>query len=100
MKGDTPSFGTIIRARRLGWWHAPRHGCFIRMSDAEEMNSFIELCPPNSIPGKSPNKWYRQWWDGGDGVLSLIPWLKGVRAIKKYVCVVVDTNGTIIRSAA
>jgi hypothetical protein len=28
----------------------------------------------------------------------MIPWLRNVRRIKRYVCVVVDEHGTILRS--
>lgn len=41
------SLGTRIRAARLGWGFSLRHGAFIRMSDADGLNSRIELCPEN-----------------------------------------------------
>lgn len=89
----------MIRAARLGWGHSPKHGCFVRMSDAEGKNSRIELCPSRSVPSKkSANRYHRCWWEGDSDVLEMIPWLKGVRAIKKYVCVVVDDEGQIVRS--
>ena len=97
----TPSFGTMIRAARLGWGHAKRHGCFIRMSDADGMNSRIELCPLHKIPSeRTAHKNHRCWWENGQSILDEIPWLKPVRAIKRYVCVVVDEAGSILRSEA
>jgi hypothetical protein len=90
----------MIRAARLGWHHSPRHGCFIRMADADGMNTRVELCPVNAVPStKTKFRDYRCWWEGPD-VLGMIPWLKGVMRIKRYVCVVIDEHGAIIRSEA
>lgn len=95
---DTPSFGTNIRAYRLGWGYAKAHGCFIRMSDADGENSRIELCPISDVPvNKTPGHSHRCWWDS-PSILTMIPWLRMVRRIKRYVCVIVDTHGAIIRT--
>lgn len=100
MDRPSPSFGTHIRAARLGWGYAPQHGAFIRMSDADGANSRIELCPLNAVPSKKvAGGFHRVWWES-PGILDLIPWLKGVRRIKRYMCVVVDTHGTILKSEA
>jgi hypothetical protein len=95
-----PHLGPRIRAARLGWGYSAKHGAFIRISDAGEHHR-IELCPPDGVPSrKSPDHGnYRVWWEG-ESPLGLIPWLKPVRRIKRYVCVVVDDHGTILRSEA
>jgi hypothetical protein len=93
-----PTLGPRIRAARLGYGYAPRHGCFARISDADGGNFRIELCPVNAVPSKKSRGGYRVWWENDPGVLDMIPWLRNVRRIKRYVCVVVDEHGTILRS--
>lgn len=92
----TPSFGTMIRAARLGWGLASAHGCFIRMSDADGMNTRIELCPLHEVPREKPKGSYRVWWKNGREILNGLPWLKPIRAIKRYVAVVIDEHGVIV----
>lgn len=87
----------MIRAIRLGWGLSRQHGCFIRMTDSKEMNSIIELCPIDAISKKTFDKYYRRWWDSPE-ILQMIPWLKGITSIKKYICVEVDVQGKILRS--
>jgi hypothetical protein len=95
----TPTLGPRVRAARLGWGYAPRHGCFVRMSDSEGGNFRIELCPVRAVPSKKVKTgFHRVWWEDDPGVLDMIPWLRNVRRIKRYVCVVVDEHGTILRS--
>lgn len=93
----TRSFGSNIRAARLGYHWSERHGAFIRMATAGP-RTFIELAPANSVPNKSATKIkdHRCWWEQGD-VLSMIPWLRNVRRIKRYIAVEVDDNGNIVR---
>lgn len=103
MLADRPSLGTMIRSRRLGWGHVPAHGCFLRASDAGAPDRFrIELCPPDAIParGTKGGTHYRAWWegDGGDALLALLPWLRNVRRVKKYISVIVDESGAIVRA--
>ncbi len=94
----SPSLGTMIRARRLGWGQSKKHGAFIRMSDAGPGRSLIELCPVNAIPGKkTPHREHCCWWDD-PGILDMIPWLRPVRRIKRYIAVVLDDHGAIVES--
>lgn len=89
----------MIRATRLGWGHAKAHGCFVRMSDAGPHTFRIELCPTDAVPkDHTPGGSHRVWWENGQAVLEMIPWLKWVRAIKRYICVIVDEHGAIVRS--
>ena len=99
MTAPTPTFGPRIRAARLGWGYCARHGCFVRMSDADGLNTRGELCPVRGVPSKKvAGGLHRMWWEGGPDVLDLIPWLCGVRVVKRYICVVIDENGNIVRS--
>lgn len=96
MSAPTPSLGTTIRAARLGWGYAPRHGCFVRMEDVGDDHNRIELCPTNAIPSKkTPSRFHRCWWESPE-VLDLIPWLANVRAVHRYVSVIVDSDGRIL----
>lgn len=99
MNPTAPTLGPRIRAARLGWGYAPRHGCFVRISDFAHDRFRVELCPVNAVPGhKSPNHGnYRVWWDTPE-MLDMIPWLRNVTRVKKYVCVVVDEHGGVVRS--
>lgn len=94
----TPTLGPRIRAARLGWGYTPKHGCFVRISDVAHDRFRIELCPVNAVPAKKCAGGYRVWWENDPAILDMIPWLRGVRRIKRYVCVVVDEHGTILRS--
>lgn len=89
-------FGTNIRAARLGFHWSEQHGAFIRMATAGE-RTFIELAPASGVPNKSAArlKDHRCWWEEV-GILDLIPWLRNVRRIKRYVAVEVDDNGNIV----
>lgn len=100
MSERTPTLGPRIRAARLGFGYAPRHGCFCRISDVTTDTFRIELCPVNAVPSKKAKGGYRCWWENDPGILDMIPWLKGVVRIKRYVCVVVDEDGKILRSEA
>lgn len=92
---NSPSFGTMIRAARLGWGLSRKHGCFIRMVDLGLDKNVIELCPIHNVPSKkSENRTYRVWWEQ-PGILDLIPWLRRVREIKRYIRVVVNDVGEI-----
>jgi hypothetical protein len=98
---EAPTLGPRIRAARLGWGWAAQHGCFVRISDAGADTFRIELCPPRAVPSKkSPAHGnYRVWWEGdGETILNGLPWLRGVRRIKRYICVIVNDDGAIIRS--
>ena len=94
----TRSFGTNIRAARLGYHWSERHGAFIRMATAGP-RTFIELAPASGVPNKSAAKIkdYRCWWEQGD-ILSMIPWLRNVRWVKRYIAVEVDDNGNIVET--
>lgn len=91
------SFGTNIRAARLGYHWSERHGAFIRMATVGP-RTFIELAPVSGVPNKSAAKVkeHRCWWEEV-GILDLIPWLRNVRRIKRYVAVEVDDNGNIVK---
>jgi hypothetical protein len=92
---NTPSLGTMIRARRLGWGLSNRHGAFIRMSNDGGEQSMIELCPINAIPSKKID-YHRCWWDTPE-ILQMVPWLAMIRKVKKYIAVTVNEHGQIVR---
>jgi hypothetical protein len=99
MTAESPSLGTMIRSRRLGWGLSRKHGAFIRMSDGPDTPSgrttVIELCPVNAVPSKKcPSGFHRVWWETPD-ILEMIPWLRGVTRIKRYVSVVINDEGEI-----
>jgi len=92
-----PSFGSNIRAARLGWRWSDRHGAFIRMSDAGPGQSLIELAPADGLPGtRCSGGFHRCWWEQ-PGILDMIPWLRPVRRVKRLVRVVVDDEGNPAR---
>jgi hypothetical protein len=96
MNTPQPSFGSRIRAYRLGYAWSNRHGAFIRIATDGPKN-IIELAPASGVPKKTAVKEYRVWWEQPQ-MLDMIPWLRGVRRIKKPVRVEVDDNGEIVRS--
>ena len=98
---DPPSLGSTIRAARLGYKWSARHGAFIRMSTPAADRSLIELAPRDAIPSKKAKGDvgdHRVWWETPE-ILDMIPWLRGIRRIKKYVAVLID-DGNIVRSVA
>lgn len=91
-----PRIGQMIRAYRLGWGYSKPHGAFVRISD--ERDGFrVELCPVHALPLKKLKGNHRCWWEDAD-VLAMIPWLQWVRRVKRYVCVIMDEQGAILRS--
>lgn len=94
MRVDTPNLGPQIRAARTGFRWSARHGSFIRITTSGRRN-FIELCPANELPSSCKKQQYRCWWEE-PGLIDMIPWLRQVRKIKRYVQYEIDDNGTII----
>ena len=94
---DDPSFGTMIRAARLGWGLAKQHGCFIRMSDLPDKCTLMEFCPIHEVPNKKDKGNHRVWWENGREILGLIPWIKDLKKVHKPFAVTVDDDGEIVR---
>jgi hypothetical protein len=67
------------------------------MATVGERN-FIELAPASGVPNKSATKIkeHRCWWEQGD-ILGMIPWLRNVRRVKRYIAVEMDDNGNILK---
>jgi len=85
----------MIRAARLGWGLSRKHGAFIRLCDLENDRIVVELHPTNSIPKyKTDTGYHRVWWENPE-ILELIPFLKGVTRIKKFIRVTVNDVGEI-----
>jgi hypothetical protein len=96
MTAITRPFGSTIRAYRLGFHWSERHGAFIRISTDGPRN-VVELAPVDGIPVKTTTKAHRCWWEGdGPRMLDMMAWLRGVRRVKRYICVEVDDNGDIV----
>lgn len=92
-----PSFGTNIRAFRLGWGLAKKHGCWIRMSTAGEENR-VELCPVDKVPSKQVRTgFHRRWWNE-PSILEMLPWLKPIVRVKQHISVVVNDDGEIVKA--
>lgn len=90
---QSPSFGTMIRAGRLGWGLSHKHGAFIRIWDEPNGKIVVELHPTNGVPKyKTDTGHHRVWWET-PAILDMIPWLRGVTRIKKYVRVTVNDEG-------
>lgn len=97
---ECPSFGTMIRATRLGWGWSRKHKAFIRMSDRPNMHTFIELVPMHGVlKTKCKGGEHRCWWDKGQEILDMIPWLKDVRQVRKSIGVLVDEHGAIVKES-
>lgn len=97
MEQITPSFGSNIRAGRLGFKWSARHGAFIRMSTPSKDRTLIELAPHNAVPSKKCKGEvgdFRVWWEMPQ-ILDMIPWLRNIRRVKKFIAVFVDDNGNI-----
>ena len=72
-----------------------KHGAFIRMSDAGPGRTLIELCPIEGVPAKKcPGGHHRCWWDSPE-LLDMLPWLRGVKQIKRYFSVTINDDGEI-----
>lgn len=95
----TRSFGSNIRACRLGYHWSERHGAFVRMI-TDGIRNFIELAPVDAVPTKGikflRSRHHRRWWSD-PAILDELPWLRNVRRIKRYVAVEVDDDGNIIK---
>lgn len=89
-----PSFGSMIRGKRLGYGWSHRHGCFVRIS-GEGPPWEIRLAPDRGIPTGGTKGEYRCWWDNKDGedVLDMIEPLRQVRGVKRPLMFFVDDNG-------
>lgn len=93
-----PSFGSNIRAGRLGFKWSAKHGAFIRMSTPAADRSLIELAPYNAVPSKKCKGevgYFRVWWETPE-ILDMLPWLRGVTRVKKYIAVMIDDDGNIL----
>jgi hypothetical protein len=88
-----PSFGSYLRACRLGYRWADSYQCFIRMS-ALKVGELIcvEVAPDRGIPSKTASKEYRCWWDKPE-VLDLCPALKDLGKVTRYQKFYVNDDG-------
>jgi len=75
------TFGTLIRALRLGYRWSDKHGCFVRLGNAGD-RVHVQLCPGHNIPAKNTTKEYWVWWDD-ESILETIPSLSPVRGVKR-----------------
>lgn len=67
------------------------------MSTPTKDKTLIELAPHNAVPSKKCKGEvgdFRVWWETL-GILDMIPWLRGVTRIKKFIAVFVDDDGNI-----
>lgn len=60
--------------------------------------SVIELCPIHAIPTTKKKGEHRCWWDTPE-MLDLLPWLRMVRKIHRYIVVTVGDDGSIVRNS-
>lgn len=102
VKPAEPSFGATLRGFRLGWRFSPQHGAFIRMTDSNDGRNYIELAPITGIPSKSAIPGmkihhHRAWWDDPP-ILELLPWLRPISKVLKYIAVECNDEGRIIRA--
>ena len=89
-----PTFGSVIRAARLGYHWSHKHGCFIRIGgDGPPWE--ISLAPNGVIPNRRSGEHFRVWWENEDRdeVLDMILPLRGVRGVKKPIIFFVDDEG-------
>jgi hypothetical protein len=97
---DRPSVGSNIRAARLGFKWSERHGAFIRMSTPSKDRTLIELAPRDGVPTrkcKGEVGDFRVLWETPQ-ILDMLPWLRGIRRVKKFISVNVDDNGNILEA--
>lgn len=91
------SFGSMLRAYRLGYRYSDKHRCFIRMSDGPSRGIYrVELAPISRIPNKTGSKEHRCWWDDGATLLDLCKPLTALCGVKRPLTFYVDANGELI----
>lgn len=90
------TLGQKIRAGRLGWYCASRHGSMVRISDLPGDHWKIELSPLGQIvPTHGAKRTYRVLDGDSDHILDLTA-LRPLRAVKKYAAVMVNCDGEIV----
>lgn len=90
------TLGQKIRAGRLRWYAAPRHGCMVRVEDLPGNRWRIELSPIDKlVPSKGSSGLYRELHGHADGMLDITE-LGQVRMVKRYFAVTVNDAGIII----
>lgn len=88
------TLGQKIRAARLCWHHAPRHGAMVRVRDLSSSSFLVELWPDDQIvPRHHANKEFRDLCGVADEIMDKSPVLRGIRKIKKGFAVVLNWDG-------
>jgi hypothetical protein len=92
----SPTFGQIIRAARLGYHWSAKHGAMIRMSDCGPHTEVL-ICPPGQLPTHArENQMHRCWWECKEDCLSMIVPLRGIKAVKKPIRMLIDDGGNLV----
>ena len=90
------TLGQKIRAGRLGWYCASRHGSMVRISDLPGDHWKIELSPQGQlVPAHKAKRPHRVLDGDADHILDLTA-LRPLRAVKKYAAVIVNCAGQIV----
>jgi hypothetical protein len=88
-----PSFGSALRAARVGYRWSDAYKCFVRISAERTGGAIcIEVAPDKGIPNKHAEINYKCWWDEPE-ILDLLPALKALGPVTKYQRIYVDDNG-------
>jgi hypothetical protein len=82
------SFGTVLRAFRLGYRIPKGRNFLLRMSDNPNGTFNISLAPVTARVPRHQPKEHRAWWEGKDGgteLLKMLPDVWNLKTVKKVI---------------
>lgn len=90
------SFGTMLRAFRLGYRKPKGRDFVMRLSDNADGSFNVSLVPLNMHVPKHKPREHRCWWEGengGNDIINLLPDVRNLKTVKKIIEFDVDEHG-------
>lgn len=95
MSAEAPTFGSYVRAARLGFrWYAPLSR-YVRISDHPDGGWLVQACTPSRLPSHAKGH-YRCWWEDDVDVVAMVPALLEMRD-RSSLSIRVDDDGRLVR---
>lgn len=89
-----PTFGTMIRALRLGFNYSSKHDAYIRMEGSGPW--IVVVCGISQLPRRTCGKCI-VWWEKGMDILEMVVPLRGLKSPRERKTFVVDERGKEVK---
>lgn len=90
---ERPTFGSVLRAARLGYHWSEKLGAFLRVSGDGPF--VFDLAPATGVPKQHAKGEHRVWWDTDEGRNAVLSCgaLRGIRRVSRPFRITVGDDG-------